>query len=150
MKPMHSEVIIAGIGQTPVGEHWSASLRELAAQAILAALRDSGGLRPKVLYIGNMLAPSGAHQTNLGALLAEDTGLIHAEGVTVEAADASGGAALRMAILAVASGAADVAMAVGVEKYSDVIGPESEAQLSQGSRPMFTDRGLPDASNDDF
>lgn len=131
MEPIHSEVIIAGIGQTPVGEHWSTSLRELAAQAILAALKDSGGLRPQVLYIGNMLAPSGSHQTNLGALLAEDAGLTPAEGVTVEAADASGGAALRMATLAVTSGAANVAMAVGVEKYSDVIGPESEAQLSQ-------------------
>ena len=131
MKSMHSEVVIAGIGQTPVGEHWSVSIRELAAQAILAALRDSGGLRPQVMYIGNMLAPSGARQTNLGALLAEDAGLLHAEGVTVEAADASGGAALRMATLAIASGAADVAMAIGVEKYSDVIGSESEAQLSQ-------------------
>ena len=131
MKPMHSEVIIAGIGQTPVGEHWGIPLRELAAQAILPALKDSGELRPQVIYIGNMLAPSASRQNNLGALLAEDAGLLHAEGVTVEAADSSGGAALRMAYLAVASGAAEVAMAIGVEKFTDVIGPESEAYLSQ-------------------
>jgi acetyl-CoA C-acetyltransferase len=58
-------------------------------------------------------------------------GLTGLEGVTIEAADASGGAALRAAYLAVRSGAVDAALAVGVEKYTDVIGPESEAMLSQ-------------------
>jgi hypothetical protein len=53
---------------------------------------------------------------------AEDVGLVGVEGVTVEAADASGGAALRMAYLAVRSGAVKAALAVGVEKYTDVIG----------------------------
>lgn len=130
MKRTQSEVIVAGIGQTPVGEHWDRSLRQLAAQAILAALKDSGGLRPKVMYVGNMLAASASAQANLGALLSDDTGLFGVEGVTVEAADASGGAALRMAYLAVLSGAVDVAMAVGVEKFTDVIGPEAETYVS--------------------
>ena len=124
------EVIVAGIGQTPVGEQWDRSLRQLAAQAILVALKDSGGLRPKVMYVGNMLAASASAQANLGALLSDDTGLFGVEGVTVEAADASGGAALRMAYLAVLSGAVDVAMAVGVEKFTDVIGPEAETYVS--------------------
>jgi acetyl-CoA C-acetyltransferase len=130
MKRTQSEVIVAGIGQMPVGEHWDRSLRQLAAQAILAALKDSGGLRPKVMYVGNMLAASASAQANLGALLSDDTGLFGVEGVTVEAADASGGAALRMAYLAVLSGAVDVAMAVGVEKFTDVIGPEAETYVS--------------------
>jgi len=131
MNKMHSNVIIAGIGQAPVGEHWEMSLRELAAEAILAALKDSAGLEPQVMYIGNMLAVSASRQANLGALLTEDVGLTGIEGLTVEAADASGGAALRAAYLAVLSGAVDVALAVGVEKYTDVIGPESESFLSQ-------------------
>ncbi len=126
-----SEVIVAGIGQTPVGEHWEISLRQLAAEAILSALNDSGGLKPEVIYVGNMLGVSASHQANLGTLLAENVGLTGIEGVTVEAADASGGGALRMAYLAVLSGAVDVALAVGVEKYSDVIGSESEAMLAQ-------------------
>ena len=46
---MCSDVIIAGIGQTPVGEFWGSSLRQLATQAILAALKDSGGLLPQVM-----------------------------------------------------------------------------------------------------
>lgn len=131
MDNLYSDVIIAGVGQTPVGEHWDRSLRELAANAILAAVKDSAGLKPQVLYIGNFLAVSASRQANLGALLTEDAGLNGIEGVTIEAADASGGAALRMAYLAVLSGAVDVAMAIGVEKFTDVIGPESESFLSQ-------------------
>ena len=41
-----SDVVIAGIGLTPVGEQWDVSLRSLAAQAILPAMKDAGGLRP--------------------------------------------------------------------------------------------------------
>ena len=128
---MKSDVLIVGIGQIPVGEHWDKSLRELATEVILDAIKDSGGLVPQSLYIGNMLATSASRQANLGALITEQAGLTGIEGVTVEAADASGGAALRMAYLAVLSGRVDVAMAVGVEKFTDVIGPESESCLAQ-------------------
>ena len=131
MDNSHSDVVAAGIGQTLVGEHWERSLRELAAEAILSALKDSAGLKPQVMYIGNMMAASASRQANLGALLTENAGLNGIEGVTVEAADASGGAALRMAYIAVSSGAVDAAIAVGVEKYTDVIGPESDSYLSQ-------------------
>lgn len=131
MDKFQSDVVIAGIGQTQVGERWEASLRELAAEAILPALKDSNGLRPGVIYVGNMLAASASRQANMGALLAEDVGLNGVEAVTVEAADASGGAALRMAYMAVMSGAVDAALAVGVEKCSDVIGSGFEIHLSQ-------------------
>lgn len=131
MDKSHSDVIVAGIGQTPVGEYWETSLRSFAAEAILAAVKDSLNLKPDVIYVGNMLAVSTSRQANLGSLIAEDVGMVGTEGVTVEAADASGGAALRMAYLAVVSGAVDVALAVGVEKYSDVIGAESESFASQ-------------------
>ena len=39
-----TDVVIAGIGQTQVGEHWDISLRKLAVEAIQSALKDSGGL----------------------------------------------------------------------------------------------------------
>jgi len=131
MEKFQSDVVIAGIGQTHVGERWEASLRKLAAEAILSALKDSNGLRPGVIYVGNMLAGSASRQANLGALIAEDVGLNGVEGVTVEAADASGGAALRMAYMAVLSGAVDVALAVGVEKATDIIGSDFEAFITQ-------------------
>lgn len=130
MEPNHSNVIVAGIGQTPVGEWWDLSLHELAARAILPALKDAGGVKPEVMYIGNMLGVTFSHQANLGALLAENVGLIGIEGVTVEAADASGGAALRMGYMAILSGDVDVALVVGVEKYTDLIGPETESMVA--------------------
>ena len=68
MREMDSDVIVAGIGQTRVGEFWDISLRSLAAEAILAAVKDAGGVKPRVMYIGNMLAASASNQSNLGAL----------------------------------------------------------------------------------
>ena len=92
-----AEVVIAGIGQTPVGEHWDRSLRSLAAQAIQAARQDASGLAPQAMYIGSFLASTASHQSNLGALLAQHVGLEGIEGITVEAAEASGAAAFTWA-----------------------------------------------------
>ena len=125
-----AEVIVAGIGQVPVGELWDRSLREIAAEAVLAAFKDASGIKPGVMYIGNMLGVSASRQANLGALLTEDVGMVGTEGVTVEAADASGGAALRMGYMAVLSGDVDAALVVGVEKFTDVIGAESESMIA--------------------
>lgn len=128
-----TDIIIAGIGQTPVGEHWDTSLRSMALHAIQAALQDSGGLKPQVLYVANMLAATLSRQAHLGALLADYAGLTGIEAETVEAGGASGGAALRQGYLAVASGLVDVALVVGVEKFTDVIGPDLEAALATQS-----------------
>ena len=125
-----NEVVIAGIGQTEVGEHWSLGLRELALEAIRQAVADADGLRPQALYVGNMLAPNLSNQAHLGALLADYAGLVGIEAVTVEAAGASGGAALRQGYLAVASGMVDVALVVGVEKFTDKIGSGVETALA--------------------
>ena len=132
-----TDVIIAGIGQTPVGEHWSASLRSLAVEAIQAAIRDAGGLRPQALYVGNMLAANLSQQAHLGTLLADFSGLSQIEAETVEAGGASGGAALRQGTMAVSSGLVDVALIVGVEKFTDVVGPEVEAALATAAEADF-------------
>jgi acetyl-CoA C-acetyltransferase len=127
-----SEVVIAGIGQVPVAEHWDASLRNLASRAILAAIQDAGGMRPQALYIGNFLGSVISHQSNLGALLVDNTGLDGIESFTVEAGAASGAGALRLGFMAVASGWTDSAVVVGVEKYTDLASPEkAEAAVSQ-------------------
>lgn len=119
-----TDVVIAGIGQIPVGEHWDQSLRQMGVRAIRAAIADSGGLQPQALYIGNMLASVISHQANLGALLSDYAGLRGIESYTVEAAGASGGGALRMAYLAILSGYVDTALVLGVEKWTDQVGPE--------------------------
>lgn len=125
-----TDIVIAGIGQTKVGEHWDIGLRELALAVIEEALKDSGGLRPQALFVGNMLAPNLSNQAHLGALLADYAGLTGIEAVTVEAAGASGGAALRQGYIAISSGMVDVALVVGVEKFTDKIGSDVDAALA--------------------
>lgn len=123
------DVVIAGIGQTEVGEHWNISLRELAFHAIDQAIRDSGGLQPEAVFVGNMLAPQLSRQAHVGVLVADYAGFTGIEATTVEAGGASGGAALRAGYMAVASGMVDVALVVGVEKMTDTIGGEVEGSL---------------------
>ncbi len=125
-----TEVVIAGIGQTEVGEHWDIGLRELAFAAMQEAVKDAGGLKPQSLFVGNMLAPNLSNQAHLGVLLADYAGLLGIEAVTIEAAGASGGAALRQGYLAIASGMVDVALIVGVEKFTDKVGSEVDTALA--------------------
>jgi acetyl-CoA C-acetyltransferase len=132
-----TNVVIAGIGQTEVGEHWEIGLRELAFAAIQAAVKDSGGLKPQSLFVGNMLAPNLSNQAHLGVLLADYAGLLGIEAVTIEAAGASGGAALRQGYLAVASEMVDVALVVGVEKFTDKVGPGVDTALATTSDADF-------------
>jgi acetyl-CoA C-acetyltransferase len=132
------EVVIAGVGQIPDGEHWDVSLRELAWNAIEAAVQDFGWVTPQSIFgqmdtmviVGNMLAPQLTHQAHVGTLVSDFAGLLGVEAVTVESAGASGGSALRMGMMAVASGQADAALVVGVEKFTDTIGPAVEAALA--------------------
>ncbi|OGO25064.1 MAG: acetyl-CoA acetyltransferase [Chloroflexi bacterium RBG_16_51_16] len=124
------DVMITGVGQTPVAEHWDIGLRDLAFAAIQDAIHDAGGIKPQAIYIGNMLAPNLSNQAHLGALFADFSGLTGIEAVTVEAADASGGAALRQGYLAVKSGLVQTALVLGVEKMTDKIGSSVQAALA--------------------
>lgn len=144
------KVAILGIGQTPVGEHWDKSLKELAGEAIFAALKDASrhpegifgaglghaamhsmGTAPvEAVYVGNMLSGSLNRQENLGALIADWAGLRPAEAVKIETACSSGGSALRAGLMAVASGELDSAVVVGVEKMTDAKLPETTAALA--------------------
>lgn len=115
-------VAIIGVGMTPVGEHWDKSLRMLGAEAIESALADAHIDAVDALYLGNSYGTTFSSQSHLGALLADYAGLGNIEAYAIEAGDASGGAALRTGYLAVASGAVNIALVVGVEKSSDRIG----------------------------
>lgn len=113
---------IIGIGQTDVSEKWETSLRHLAWYAVEAAIDDAATSDIDAIYVGNMLAGELSGQRHLGALVADFSGLRGIEAVTVEAAQASGAAAVRQATIAVASGMIDTALVVGVEKSSDTTG----------------------------
>jgi acetyl-CoA C-acetyltransferase len=127
-----SNVSIIGIGQTEVKEMWNTSLRHLAWYAIEAALDDAQVSKVDAIFVGNWLAGELSNQNHLGALVADFAGQRGIEAVTVEAADASGGAALRQAVLAVKSGHVDVALAVGVEKMTDQTGSAVTGALASG------------------
>jgi acetyl-CoA C-acetyltransferase len=125
-----TDVSIIGIGKTKVSEHWDTSIRHLSWYAIEAALDDAATTSVDALYVGNMMAGSLSNQDHLGALIADFSGLRGIEAVTVEAADASGAAALRQAVLAVKSGMVETALVVGVEKVTDQTGNAPLTALS--------------------
>jgi acetyl-CoA C-acetyltransferase len=125
-----TNVSIIGLGQTDVREHWDTSIRHLAWYAIEAAMDDAHHHQIDAIYVGNMLAGQLSNQNHLGALIADFAGLRGVEALTVEAADASGGAALRQAILAVQSGLIETALVVGVEKITDESGATVPAALA--------------------
>lgn len=124
------EVAVIGIGQTQVNENWDKSLRELAGDAALAALLDSGLQRVDAVYVGNMMSGSANHQQHLGAYIADWIGMRGAEAFRLEAACSSGAASFRTALMAVASGQVQSALAVGVEKMTDSPGDEITVQLA--------------------
>ena len=100
------DVSIIGIGQTKVKEHWNKSLRQLAVEAILAAMRDAhaDATRVEAIYVGNMLSGVLGGQEQLGALIADAAGLRGVEALKVEAANGAGAGALHLAYLAIAAG----------------------------------------------
>ena len=124
------KVAVIGIGQTPVSEHWDKSLKELAGEAIFAAMVDANRITADGLFVGNMLSGSLNHQENLGTLISDWIGLHHAEAIKVEAACGSGGSAFRAGLIAIASGDLDSAIVVGVEKMTDAKPAETTAALA--------------------
>ncbi len=112
-------VAVIGIGQVKIDEHWDQSLKELAGNAIFAAMQDAGRPRVDSLYVGNMMSGSANRQQHLGSYIADWVGLRMHEAFRIEAACSSGAAAFRSAVMAVASGQLDSALAVGVEKMTD-------------------------------
>ncbi len=117
------DVAIVGVSQTKFGELWDKSFRDLVVEAGVEAIHDANmtGEDIDAMYIGNMSGGLFVGQEHIGALIAEHSGLAPIPATRVEAACASGGLALRQAIMAVASGYYDNVMAAGVEKMTDVV-----------------------------
>ncbi|HSL44005.1 MAG TPA: thiolase domain-containing protein [Anaerolineales bacterium] len=124
------QVAILGIGQTKIDEHWELSLREIGGNAALEAMHDAGMERVDALFVGNMLSPLISGQNQLGTYFSDWVGLWGQESVKVEAACASGAAAFRAGLMAVAAGDVDSALVVGVEKMTDKAGHDVTAALA--------------------
>jgi acetyl-CoA C-acetyltransferase len=124
------QVAILGIGQIKVDEHWDLSLRELGGNAAFAAMQDAGMDKVDALFVGNMLSPMVSGQNQLGTFFSDWIGLWNQESVKVEAACASGAAAFRAALMAVAADDIESALIVGVEKMTDKAGHDVTAALA--------------------
>jgi acetyl-CoA C-acetyltransferase len=111
-------VYITGVGQIKVEKAAEPSLRQMGAKAIRAAMADAGIGQVDAVYVGNMLSGMISHQQQLGPIVASEAGLNGVEAVTLEAACASGGAALRNGFMAVMSGMCDTVVVCGLEKMS--------------------------------
>ncbi len=130
-------VAIIGIGQTQIDEHWNYSLRELAGFATLDAMTDAGREGADGIFVGNMLSGMVDKQNSLGIMIADWVGNRGRDAVKIEAACASGAAAFRSALMAVASGEMDSAIAVGVEKMTDVHPKDVTAALATAADADF-------------
>jgi acetyl-CoA acetyltransferase len=113
------EVAIIGVGAHPTGRFTDKPLKDLAYTAIWGAIEDAG-VKPRdvsIAYVGNSLGGLLTGQEGVrGQVVMQHSGITGIPVINVENACASAATALRGAWLEVASGAADIAIAVGVEK----------------------------------
>ena len=118
-----SRVAVVGIGHSKFGRRTDVNIGELAFESIKQAVEDAGVDRKDIrnVIVGNM---GGWSQESLPAVVVDEyAGLSGVGTMRVEAACASGSAALKSAYDSVASGDGDLAMAVGVEKMTEVDTP---------------------------
>jgi acetyl-CoA C-acetyltransferase len=132
-----SRVAIVGIGHSKFGRRTDVNLGELAFESIKQAVDDAGVDRKD---IGNVVVGSagGWYEESLPAVVVNEyAGLSGAGTMRVEAACASGSAAVKAAYNSVVSGETDVAMAVGVEKMTEVDTPTSVELIGRAGSYMW-------------
>jgi len=123
------EVAVIGVGMNKWGEHWEKSLRHVFTEAAILSLDDAGVDKIDSLIVGCMSSGLFVGQEHLSSLLADYLGQVPVPAARVESACASGGLALRMGFIEVASGMSDVVLVGGVEKMTDVCGHEATYAL---------------------
>ena len=112
---IRDRVAIVGMGCTPFGEHWDKGLDDLIIDASTEAFASAGVTKDDVDAYWLGTAQSGMS----GITLARPLQLEGKPVTRVENYCTTGSEALRAAAYAVASGAYDIAMAVGAEKVKD-------------------------------
>jgi acetyl-CoA C-acetyltransferase len=132
---IRDKVAIIGMGCSKFGERWNDGAEELMIEAFEECLEDAGIERKQ---IGAAWLGSCFDEVNIGksALPASLTLRLPNIAVTrVENFCASGTEAFRGAVYAVASGACDIALAIGVEKLKDIgYGGLPEFSSAMGTR----------------
>ncbi|HUJ65912.1 MAG TPA: acetyl-CoA acetyltransferase, partial [Acidimicrobiales bacterium] len=112
---IRDRVAIVGMGCTNFGEHWDRGVDDMLIESTQAAMTSAGVRRDDIDAYWLGTAGSGTSGLTLSRVLRlEDKPVTRLENMC-----ATGSEALRNACYAVASGAFDMAMAVGVEKLKD-------------------------------
>lgn len=113
------KVVILGMGCSKFGERWDCNAQDLMVEAFEEALADAGIERKQIdaAWLGTAIEEQ--HLGKSAVPLAMTLRLPYIPVTRVENYCATGTEALRGAVYAVASGAADIALALGVEKLKD-------------------------------
>jgi len=128
---------IVGVGMSVFGVRNDVTIQELAWEAVKEALTDAG-LTQRDIEI-SVVGSAGTRTYELypAVPINEYSGFSEKGPIRVEAACASGSAALAVAYNMVVSGFVDIAMAIGVEKMNEVDTPTSLAVGGRGGNYLW-------------
>jgi acetyl-CoA C-acetyltransferase len=124
------DVAVIGIGMTKWGELWDKALRDIFVETALLAIDDAAVDHIDSMYVGCMTSGLFVGQEHLASQLSDYLGLGPIPAARVESACASGGLAMKMGFIDVASGLSDIVLVSGVEKMTDVGGDQATYALS--------------------
>ena len=116
---MRQNAYVAGVGMTRFGKHMDRGMKDLAGEAILAALKDSGleGKDLNAAYMGSAATGVITGQVCVpGQVVLRGLGIGHIPVITVENACAPASTAFNQAATMLTAGLYDVVLAVGMEK----------------------------------
>jgi len=137
---MNSPIFLTGYGQTKFGEWWDKGLRDLAEEAMTAAITNANipSTAVDMIIVGNMIGELGSDQAHLGSLVSS---LLphHPPALRVEAACASGSVALHTACALLESNRAKTVLVLGAEKMTDA-STEAIAAALMGAADSEKDR----------
>lgn len=136
------QVVILGMGCSRFGERWDCNAEDLIVEAAQECFADAGIGRERIDAAWLATAIEEQHMGKSGIPLALALRLPFIPVTRVENYCASGTEAFRGAVYAVAAGAADIALAVGVEKLKDT----GYGGLPQRSRGTLNDMYWANAS----
>jgi acetyl-CoA C-acetyltransferase len=118
-KGIRDKVVILGMGCSKFGERWDMNAEDLMIEAYAEAVADAGIETKQIDAAWLATAIEEQHVGKSAVPLAVALRLPYIPVTRVENYCASGTEAFRGAVYAVASGAADIALALGVEKLKD-------------------------------